>query len=590
MAESVNGGSNTPATKPKEMSMEVRLLIAFLLMGAVMFLTPYFFKSQAPPAGKKDAAGQTAPQGTTGAPNPPGVQPAAKATVPPAAAAAAAAEAEVAAVPLPVGATPQKAEPLFVIETDLYKIAFSNQGGTVRSWQLKKAKGNDLKMLNLVNTAAAMDYPYSLHFPEQKPLVNVNWTWYRQTADPDGLGVTYEFSDGHISVRKVFRFQKASYLSTVSTEVTLDGKALPHMIQWRGGFGDLTITSAAGNQRTLYFDVAANKLVEQAPKSASKGPVPSGGNYSFAGIADVYFAAVFLGDGNSVMQTVTFEDTVKTITETTPVPLSGVAISDGPSNRFEVFVGPKDIGLLKKINPKLESVVDFGWMAFLAKPLFLIVNYVNDTMVHNFGWAIVLVTVAINFVLFPLKLSNMKSMRKMQALKPQIDAINAKFKNIGLRDPKKGEQNEEVMGLYKKHGVNPMGGCLPMLLQMPFFFAFYKVFTVSVEMRGAPWLWVTDLSQPEHWEIKILPLVMIASQFVMQKMTPQAGGDPSQQKMMMFMPLVFGFMFYNFPSGLVLYYLTSNLVSMGQQWFFNKTSMATLAAESIGPIKKNGRK
>ena len=156
-----------------------------------------------------------------------------------------------------------------------------------------------------------------------------------------------------------------------------------------------------------------------------------------------------------------------------------MAVSDGTANRFEVFVGPKDIDLLKRINPKLEQVVDFGWMAFLAKPLFLIVNYVNDTLVHNFGWAIVLVTVVINFILFPLKLSNMKSMRKMQALKPQIDAINAKFKNVGLRDPKKGEQNEEVMALYKKHGVNPMGGCLPMLLQMPFFFAFYKVFTVS---------------------------------------------------------------------------------------------------------------
>ncbi len=590
MAESVNGGSKTPATKPKEMSMEVRLLIAFLLMGAVMFLTPYVFKSQAPPAGKKDAAGQTASLGTPGTPATPGAQPAAELTVPPVGAAAAAAQAEVAAAPLPVGATPQKAAPAFVIETDLYKITFSNQGGTLRSWQLKKAKGNDNKTLDLVNTAAGMDHPYSLYFPEQKPLVNVNWTWYQQTADPDGLGVTYEFSDGHISVRKVFRFQKASYLSTASTEVTLDGKPVPHMLQWRGGFGDLTITSAAGNQRTLYFDVAANKLVEQAPKSASKGPVHSGGNYSFAGIADVYFAAVFLAEGNSVMQTVTFEDTVKTTTEATAVPLSGVAISDGPVNRFEVFVGPKDIDLLKKINPKLESVVDFGWMAFLAKPLFLIVNYVNDHLVRNFGWAIVVVTVAINFVLFPLKLSNMKSMRKMQALKPQIDTINARFKNIGLRDPKKGEQNEEVMALYKKHGVNPMGGCLPMLLQMPFFFAFYKVFTVSVEMRGAPWLWVTDLSQPEHWQIKILPLVMIASQFIMQKMTPQAGGDPSQQKMMMFMPLVFGFMFYNFPSGLVLYYLTSNLVSMGQQWFFNKTSMATHAAESIGPIKKIGRK
>ncbi len=567
--------------------MEVRLLIAFLLMGAVMFLTPYFFKSQAPPPGKKDRTGQTAYQSAPGTPSTGDVQPA-SGIVPP----AAETPAETVAAILPAGATPQKPEPPFLIETDLYKVAFSNQGATVRSWQLKKTKGNDKKTLDLVNTAAGMDYPFSLYFPGQKPAVNLNWTWYRQTRDPDGLGVTYEFSDGHVSVRKTIRFEKTSYLSKVSTEVTLDGKPLPHMIQWRGGFGDLTISSPspAGNQRTLYFDAAQNKLVEQAPKSASKGPVPTGGNHSFAGIADNYFAAVFLPEGSSGMQEITFEDTVKTPHEQTALALSGVALSDGPANRFEVYVGPKDIDTLKRINPKLEQVVDFGMMSFLAKPLFLIVNYVNDTMVHNFGWAIVVVTVAINFILFPLKLSNMKSMRKMQALKPQIDAINAKYKNIGLRDPKKGEQNEEVMGLYKKHGVNPMGGCLPMLLQMPFFFAFYKVFTVSVEMRGAPWLWVPDLSQAEPWEIKVLPLVMIASQFIMQKMTPQAAGDPAQQKMMMFMPLVFGFMFYNFPSGLVLYYLTSNLVSMGQQWFFNKTSMATLAAESIGPIKKIGRK
>jgi YidC/Oxa1 family membrane protein insertase len=587
MAESVNGGSNTPAQPPKEMSMEVRLLIAFLLMGAVMFVTPYFFKSQVPPPGKKDAAVQTTSQKTDSAvPTGPDGKPAPAATAP----AEPAPEAAAVTVPLPAGATPQKVEPPFVVETDLYKVALSNQGGTVRSWLLKKTKGNDGKTLDLVNTAAGLDFPYSLHFPNQKPAVNVNWTWYKQTIDPDSLGVTYEFSDGHVGVRKVFKFQKSSYLSMVSTEVTLDGKPLPHMIQWRGGFGDLTISNPSGNQRTLYFDVAQNKLVEQPPKAAAKGPVTNSGNFSFAGIADTYFAAVFLPEGNSGMQVVTFDDTVKTPHEQTPVALSGVALSGGTANRFEVFVGPKDIDLLTRINPKLEQVEDFGWMAFLAKPLFLIVNYVNDHFVHNFGWAIVLVTVAINFILFPLKLSNMKSMRKMQALKPQIDAINAKYKNIGLRDPKKGEQNEEVMALYKRHGVNPMGGCLPMLLQMPFFFAFYKVFTVSVEMRGAPWLWVTDLSQPEHWEIKILPLVMIASQFIMQKMTPQAGGDPAQQKMMMFMPLVFGFMFYNFPSGLVLYYLTSNLVSMGQQWFFNKTSMANLAAESIGPLKKNGRK
>ena len=207
------------------------------------------------------------------------------------------------------------------------------------------------------------------------------------------------------------------------------------------------------------------------------------------------------------MQQVTFADTVKTPLDQTPHAAERRGRRRrGAANRFELFVGPKDLDLLKRINPKLEQVVDFGWLSFLAKPLFLIVNYVNDSFVHNFGWAIVLVTVAINFILFPLKLSNMKSMRKMQALKPQIDAINDKYKNIGLRDPKKAEQNQEVMDLYKKHGVNPMGGCLPMLLQIPFFFAFYKVFTVSVEMRGAPWLWVQrSFAARDSCPIKILP-------------------------------------------------------------------------------------
>jgi YidC/Oxa1 family membrane protein insertase len=227
----------------------------------------------------------------------------------------------------------------------------------------------------------------------------------------------------------------------------------------------------------------------------------------------------------------------------------------------------------------------------VAKPLFLLVDWANRGFIHNFGWSIVVVTIVLNSILFPLRLSNMKSMRKMQALKPQIDAINAKYKNVGMRDPKKADQNQEVMGLYKKYGVNPMGGCFPMLIQIPFFIAFYKVFSVSVEMRGATWLWVTDLSQAEHPAIKLLPIIMIVSQFLMQKMTPQANVDPNQKTMMMMMPLIFGFMFYNLPSGLVLYYLTSNLVNVGQQWFFNHTEAAVEAARSVEPPKKkNGRK
>ncbi len=586
MAETVSGGNSGPNPPKKEMSMEVRLLLAFLLMGAVMFLTPYIYKGLAPaPAPKKAEQTSSAPaQKKEGEPAP--AAPAQTAAVP----AAAAKKQAVAAAAPTVPATPEQPQPPFVIDTGLLRVTFSNQGATARSWVVERYKGNDNKPLELMNTAAGT-YPFSLYFSGEKPTSDVNWAWYEQTGDPDGLGVTYRYSDGHTVVRKVFRFEKNSYLSHITTEVTLDGKPVQHFIQWRGGFGDLTVANPSAGQRTLHFDVAQNKLVEQNASSAKSGPVETAGNYSFAGIADSYFAAVFLPEGSNSVRQITYTDTVRTPLEEKPVMLNGVALSDGDINRFELFAGPKDLDLLSRINPKLAQVVDFGWLSVLAKPLFLIVNWFNDSFVHNFGWSIVLVTVAINFMLFPLKLSSMKSMRKMQALKPQIDAINERYRSVKMTDPRKAEQNQEVMALYKQYGVNPMGGCVPMALQIPFFFAFYKVFTVSVEMRGASWLWVTDLSQPEHLPIKILPIVMIASQFYMQRMTPQPNADPNQQRMMMFMPLIFGFMFYNFPSGLVLYYLTSNLVSMGQQLFFNHTETAQELARSVEvPKKKNGRK
>src|ERR1017187_1880326 len=570
MAETGNGG--------KEMSMETRLLLAFLLMGAVMFLTPYFFPSASTPAKKSTAPTAQTAQGT-----PPAAAPA-ETTAP----AQIVHEDESA----PTGpATQAKSEPTFSIDTDLFHVTFSNQGGNVRSWVLKKYKA-ETKPLDLVNASAMVEdpFPFSIYLPDQQPLAKkLNWSYYSQAPEADGLGVTYEFSDGHNTVRKSFRFLKDSYLAQISSELSTDGKPVPHMLEWRCGFGDLTVPTAASAEKTLYFDLANNKLVERTASNAKNGPLTDSGHFSFAGLEDAYFAAVVLPEGDANMQQMTFADTMQVAGK--PVTYIGGAVSGGEVNHFAMFVGPKDFDLLKRVNPKLEQVINFGWLSILAKPLFLIVNWSNDHIVHNFGWAIVVVTIVINFMLFPVKLSNMKSMRKMQALKPQIDAINAKYKGTKISDPKKGDQNQEVMALYKKYGVNPMGSCIPMLLQIPFFFAFYQVLKVSVEMRGATWLWVTDLSQPEHLAIRILPVVMIVSQFVMQKMTPQATGDPNQQKMMMFMPLIFGFMFYQFPSGLVLYYLTSNLVSMGQQWFFNHTETAQEAARSVEPPKKkNGRK
>jgi YidC/Oxa1 family membrane protein insertase len=600
MAEST-GSNKGLGQPPDQMSTETRLLLAFLLMGAIMFFSPQFFKTAVPPDAKKSTQAAKTGEGPVPAP-------VSSAEASPPAEIAEAGKAPTAPV------IQGQQEPFFVVSTDLFKVTFSNQGANVRGWVLKQSLAEG-KPLDLVNSAGVVEdptncpqraadpksacatiptYPFSLYLPGhggEALTKKLNTAFYQKTPDPDGLGVTYDFSDGHTTVRKTFRFQKNSFLVQITSEVATDGQPVTHMIEWRAGFGDLTLTTAATKQQTIYYDLTANKLREYNAGNAKNGPATNSGNFSFAGIEDGYFTAVFLPEGNAAMQEITFSDTTPTPYSDKAVAFVGAAVSMGAVNHFDAFVGPKDYDLLKRVNPRLEQLVNFGWMSLLAKPLFLVVNWFNDNVVHNFGWAIVLVTVVINFALFPLKMSNMKSMRKMQALKPQIDAINAKYKSVKITDPKKGEQNQEVMDLYKKHGVNPMGGCVPMLLQIPFFFAFYTVFRVSVEMRGANWLWIHDLSQAEPSVIKVLPIVMIASQFIMQKMTPQANVDPSQQKMMQFMPLLFGFMFYSFASGLVLYYLTSNLVSMGQQWFFNHTEAAQEAARSVEPPKKKiGRK
>jgi YidC/Oxa1 family membrane protein insertase len=567
-----------PETVQKEMSMELRLLLAFLLMGAVMFLMPYFVKSPAPAAGKKTSQPAAIVQ----------KKPAAEAVSNAPAEAATPAEAAAPAAP----ATSQQALAPLTIGNGVFKVTFSNQGATVRDWVLSNFKQDDNKQpLNLVNTASAEDLPFSLYFPVEKPTVNVNRAYYTQTPDPDGLGVVYEFSDGHTDVRKTFRFQKNVYRLQVSSEVTIDGRPVPSMIQWRGGFGDMSVNAPASHNVAVYYNTADDKLVEQNAKTAKNGPVTSTGDYAFAGVVDQYFAAVFLPEDSHQLTSVTFSDEAHTTFDEKPQPFAGTAVSDGAANRFSVFVGPKDVDLLRRINPKLENLVNFGYWAVIAKPLFLILKWTAG-WIHNFGWAVVVVTIFLNLLMFPLRLTSMKSARKMQALKPQLDAIADKYKNIGIRDPRKQQQQQEQMELYKKYGINPLGGCLPSLLPLALVWPFYRVIYAAAEMRGTHWLWVSDLSQPEHLPIKILPIAMIVTQFLMQKMMPSPGVDPNQQKMMLFMPLIFGFMFYNLPSGLVLYYLTGTVVAIAQQWFFNHTEAAQAAARSVQPPpkKKNGRK
>ena len=570
----------TPPKKPvgtsQDLGIEKRLLLAFALMGVVLFVTQYFFP-QTPPENTIKPVKQASPQQAQEPPPAPVPAPGTPAAEPAA------------------GQVAAQAAELHTIQTDVYKVVFSNQGAVVRSWELRQYRdgaGNPLELVNAL-AAAKTHYPFAVTFENQTPSADLNQALYVARPTADGLGLDFEFSNGRTTARKSFRFLKNSYLSQVTSQVTENGTAVPHLLAWRGGFGDRSVVGSAAAQKTVYFDQQANKLVEQDSGAAKDGPVTNSGTFSFAGIQDTYFAAVFLPAENRATQIRTFSDTVANQPNTEEEPHVGAAVGGEGRNQFSLFVGPKDVDLLRRIDPKLEQVVDFGWFSFIAKPLFLAMHWLNARYVHSYGWSIVLLTIAINFLLLPLKLSGMKSMRKMSALQPQIQAINEKYKNVSIRDPRKAEQNQEVMDLYKRNGVNPLGaGCMPLLLQIPFFFAFYKVLSVSIEMRGANWLWVSDLSQPETIAIRILPLAMIATQFFLQKMTPPTpGADPTQQKMMLFMPLVMGFMFYGVPSGLVLYWLTSNVVGILQQGFINRMMPVPVPAEAkTAAVKRSPRK
>ena len=570
MSDSPNGMTPPEAPKEKkELSMELRLLIAFILMGAVLFLTPYFYKpAVAPPAQTQKGA------------------PAAKAAAP---AQAAAAQPDIPKKPAPPpGQFGAQAEATSVIDNHLFRVVFSNRGAVVRSWVLKKHRDDSGKELDLVNPTgpAKVGFPFALVFPNQKPAVDLDQVLYAAETAADGLGLTFRYSDGSAFCEKSFHFKKDSYLVDVSSEVRQGAVQIPHLLVWRGGFGDPTIENPGSLQRTLYFDVAANKLVTTETKAASDGPVTHGGAFSFAGVEDQYFAALFLPAGGANVEIRTFSDTVMGVVSKKEEPHIGFAVGGAGVNRYSAYVGPKDIDILRKIDPKLEQVVDFGWFWFLAKPLFASLNWTNDRFFRNYGWSIVVVTVIINFLLLPLKLTSLKSAKRMQVLQPEIAAINARYKNLSLRDPKKAAQNQEVMDLYKKHGVNPLGGCMPMVIQIPFFFAFYKVLSVAIEMRGASWLWVADLSRPETIPIRILPIAMMVTQFVLQKMTPNPSADPQQQRIMLLMPLMFGFMFYGVQSGLVLYWLTGNIVGIAQQWWFNRAAAASAPAVAPTPTPK----
>jgi YidC/Oxa1 family membrane protein insertase len=516
----------------------------------------------------------------------------------------------------PTGPTKQaSSEVETVIENDLYRITFTNKGAQVKSWILKKFD-NDAQNgpLDLVNPAAAPKYGYPLSlwtYDEglRNQLSSVLYVSSVEGEQRAPASVTFEYSDRDLAVRKTFHFGH-TYVVDVEASVTYKSSPVAALPAWPSGFGD---------QSTPAF-YAAGLIVSQFNKDIQRMPPRCGfslfskcnriiggntipGPFHWAGPTDQYFAAVFIPNDPASAAMVTLDNPLSVprdpqkpdSKEVVNVDVLGAAVGDlrGPTAE-RIFVGPKELEVLQTVpvpgvsgaDNDLNGLVDFGTFGIIAKPLFLWLKWTYRHMVPNWGWAIVLQTFIISVALLPLRITQMKSMLKMQRVAPQIKSIQEKYKKYSLRDPRKAAMNEEISALYKKEGVNPAGGCLPMLIQLPFLYAFYKMLAVTLDLRHAHWLWIHDLSAADP--IFLLPIFMVVSMLITQRMTPQAGMDPAQQRMMnVMMPLFMGFIFFRLPAGLNLYYAESNLISIAQQAVMNRTK---LGREMREMMEKRARK
>ena len=572
----------------QEPGAEKRLLLVFLLTFVVLIIFQPLLKKYFPqptPA-EKPVPSQSAPSPSS-SPAP----------------AAATSSAAVVAAPVVHASKQAASEAETVIENDLYRITFTNRGAQVKSWILKKFD-NDAQngRLDLVNPAAAQKFGYPLSLWTYDETLRNKLSSALYVASNGGqltapATITFEYADQDVSVHKTFRFDH-TYVLNVETSVVYKGAEIFAAPAWPGGFGDeITPASYAAARIDYHSDASTDKTALVFPNFVLRLPVKaiSGGNtlkgpFEWAGTGDQYFTAIFIPDDPNAVALVTLHGSmdiaqkpgfnpIGASKDSATVDLLGAAVGSVRGSTSErVFVGPKEIAVLdtvpiptiKNDNADLRGIVDYGWWGILARPLFLWLKWTYNHIVPNWGWAIVIQTLIITIALLPLRITQMKSMLKMQRVAPQIKNIQEKYKKYGLRDPRKAAMNEEVAALYKKEGVNPAGGCLPMLIQMPFLIAYYKMLGVALELRHAHWLWIGDLSAADV----VLPILMVVSMVVMQRMTPQAGMDPAQQKMMtVMMPLMMGFIFFRLPAGLNLYYTESNLISIAQQAIMNRTKL-----------------
>lgn len=555
--------------------MERRLLLALALSFLVIMLTRPYWEPQRAPVSTPE--GKAAEQKQASLP----------AKIPP---------------PAPVGLASISndlkkgvTEKRISVETDLYHLTLSNKEAVVLNWMLKRYTDNNGKLLDVVDgkKAQVFGYPLALQIDKEEEVSKALKNMIFVVNSPDRIdltgsiggpqSVTLEYADENLRVVKKLTFVPGSYVINVDCQVWVQGRPASYNLGWYSGFGDTTVDSRMTVRRGVYRTDGKVKRLKEGDIGAG---LEFSGAFDFAGLEDTYFAALFLPPKNDMLHRIHFASDENVLAEGKKEKLLSSSVFGNPAESQEVrlFVGPKDTEVLKKTAPYLTEVIDYGWFRVVCEPLFLVLKWIHS-YVKNYGVAIILLTVLINIALFPLKYKSIVSAGKMQKLQPQMKAIQESYKKLKPTDPKRQKMNAEVMALYKEHGVNPLGGCLPLLLQMPFFIAFYNLLSVAIELRHAPFmLWITDLSAADH--TYVLPILMTLSMVLMQKMTPTPSADPVQAKMMLAMPIFFGFMLAFTSSGLVLYWLTSNVVGIGQQYFLNKFGPNATANSSQKKSKK----
>lgn len=470
----------------------------------------------------------------------------------------------------PVSATPTSIVPAktAVVDTSLYHAEFSSEGGVLTSFQLKKYIddfGNPLEMVPEYSEMNARPLEFDL---EDKKLSGIAAKG-RYSLDnekislsgKDTASLTMFYTNGGVTFKKYLRFEGDSYLIQSSFEVRQGDSYIPVRVNWAPGIESLRNYKDAAQATPTRALVNTGDDVDFIGPSSKQEFRKIGSTIRWAGAETNYFCSVFIPKTPSDAFMVELKPDGSKLIHNVNVLV--VPQKAGPLEAT-LFVGPKEYQLLKKIGMNLEKSVEYGRFAPVVVPLYFTMNYFYG-LTRNYGWAIVLLTILVKILFSPLVQKSFSSMKKMQVMQPELKKIQDKYAGMKNDDPRKMNMNTEIMQMHKRYGVNPMSGCLPMLLQFPVLYAFYRLLAHTIELRKAPFIfWLQDLSRPDP--LHITPILMGATMLLQQRMTPST--DPMQKNMMMMMPIMFTFMSFRFASGLVVYWLLSNILAIVHQWYF----------------------